>query len=422
MEAQLWVTGFLHRTRFDSPPSPAEAPPAPSHAAMLRLRSCVLTHPLSSRPAASPLRRLLSAAASPSSAFAVEQYLVDTCGLTRAQALKASTKLSHLKSPANPDAVLAYLAGLGLSSADVAALVDKDPEFLCTGVERNLAPTVVELTGLGLSHSQIARLVSLAPAKIRRRSVVSRTHYYLSFSGSSESFLQAIKCCPPLLSADLENAVKPNVAFLHECGLGACDVSKTCLARPRMLLTNPDRLKGMVACAESLGVPRGSGMFRLLLRSGGLLSEENFAARMENLKSTFRWSDAELITAVSKNPMVLKRSKETLESSSKLLISEIGLEPAYIARRPSLLNYSLEGRIRPREADTAEKTGGYSDAAEEPHAPLKFTNEEEEQSTARRGKLPPQPRNSKGRTDPRSKQPRTDAQPLGLVDTYTASR
>jgi mTERF domain-containing protein len=315
---------------------------------MLRLRSCVLTHLLSSHPAASPLHRLHSAAASPSSAFAVEQYLVDTCGLTRAQALKASTELSHLKSPTNPDAVLAYLAGLGLSSADIAALVDKDPEFLCAGVERNLAPTVVQLTGLGLSHSQIACLVSLAPAKIRRRSVVSRTHYYLSFFGSSQSFLQAIKRCPRLLSADLENPVKPNVAFLQGCGLGACDISNTCLARPSMLLTNPERLKAMVANAESLGVPRGSGMFRLLLRGGGLLSEENFAARMENLKNTFRWSDAELITAVSKNPMVLKRSKEALESSSKLLISEIGLEPAYIARRPAMLNYSLEGRIRPR--------------------------------------------------------------------------
>jgi hypothetical protein len=42
-----------------------------------------------------------------------------------------------------------------------------------------------------------------------------------------------------------------------------------------MLLTNPERLKAMVANAESLGVPRGSGMFRLLLRGGGLLSSQN---------------------------------------------------------------------------------------------------------------------------------------------------
>jgi mTERF domain-containing protein len=82
---------------------------------MLLLPSCILTRILSSP--ASLLHRLLSAtapaAASPSPRFAVDDYLVDICGLTRAQALKASAKLSHLKSPTNPDAVLAFLAGLG---------------------------------------------------------------------------------------------------------------------------------------------------------------------------------------------------------------------------------------------------------------------------------------------------------------------
>ncbi|EMS51689.1 hypothetical protein TRIUR3_13862 [Triticum urartu] len=65
-------------------------------------------------PATSPvshLRRLISAAVSSNpSGFAVEEYLVATCGLTRPQAVKASAKLSHLKTPANPDAVLAFLA------------------------------------------------------------------------------------------------------------------------------------------------------------------------------------------------------------------------------------------------------------------------------------------------------------------------
>ena len=105
---------------------------------MLRLRSCVLTHIVSSPatyPAKHPvysLHGLLSTAA-PAAAvstgprFAAEKYLADTCGLTRAQALKASAKLSHLKYPSRPDAVLAFLAGIGLSSADVAATVARDP-------------------------------------------------------------------------------------------------------------------------------------------------------------------------------------------------------------------------------------------------------------------------------------------------------
>ncbi|XBI89067.1 hypothetical protein VPH35_026943 [Triticum aestivum] len=73
---------------------------------MLWLRCCGLTQLLSFRSAStiSQLSRLISAAApapavSPNPSFAVEDYLVSTCGLTRAQALKASAKLSHLKSP-----------------------------------------------------------------------------------------------------------------------------------------------------------------------------------------------------------------------------------------------------------------------------------------------------------------------------------
>jgi mTERF domain-containing protein len=69
----------------------------------------------------------------------VDDYLVDTCSLTRPQAIKAYTKLSHLKSPTNPDAVLAFLAGLGLSSAAAAAVVVKDPQLLFAGVGRTLA-------------------------------------------------------------------------------------------------------------------------------------------------------------------------------------------------------------------------------------------------------------------------------------------
>jgi mTERF domain-containing protein len=98
---------------------------------------------------------------------------VETCGLTRAQALKASRNRSHLKSPKNPDEVVAFLAGIGLSGADVAALVAKDTLFLCADVEKTLSPVVAGLTGLGLSRSEMAHLVSLAPTKFRCRSIVS---------------------------------------------------------------------------------------------------------------------------------------------------------------------------------------------------------------------------------------------------------
>uniref|UniRef100_A0A8R7QNT3 mTERF domain-containing protein 1, mitochondrial n=2 Tax=Triticum urartu TaxID=4572 RepID=A0A8R7QNT3_TRIUA len=323
---------------------------------MLRLRECFVSRLLSSPStptyAIFPLRRLLSAAAphiSPNpGGFAVEDYLVDTCGLTRPQALKASTKLSHLKSPANPDAVLAFLAGLGLSGADVAPVVAKDPQILCAKVDKTLAPVVDGLTGLGLSRSDIARLVSLAHASFRCRSIVPKLHYYLPLLGSFHNFLRLLKRSSHLLSSDLDKLVKPNVAFLRECGLGDCDIAKLCIREPRILAINPERIRAMAACAERLGVRRGSGMFRQGLQAVAFLSEEKVAAKLDYLKNTFRWSDAQVSIAVHKYPNLLGKSKESLKRRSKFLVSKVGVEPVYIAHRPTLLSYSMEGRLRPR--------------------------------------------------------------------------
>ncbi|XP_048535112.1 uncharacterized protein LOC125513936 isoform X1 [Triticum urartu] len=326
---------------------------------MLLLRQRVLSHLLSGAPSPSTspllsLHRLLSTAAtaapavSPNPSFAVEEYLVSTCGLTRAQALKASAKLPHLKSPANPDAVLSFLAGLGLSGADVAAVVAKDPRFLCAGVERTLAPVVAGLTGLGLSHRKIARLVSLAPGNFRHTSVVSKLEYYLPLFGSIDNLLRPLKHCSGFLGSHLERVVKPNVKLLAECGLGASDVAKLFIREPRMISAKPGRVLAMVACTERLGVPRDSGMFRQALHTVSCFSEDKIAAKVDYLKRTLRWSDTEVGIAVSKAPVLLTRSNGVLQRMSDFLISEVGLEPAYIAHRPAMLTCSLEGRLRPR--------------------------------------------------------------------------
>ncbi|KAJ1258681.1 hypothetical protein BS78_10G094200 [Paspalum vaginatum] len=297
-----------------------------------------------------PKTRLSASAESASRAapFAVDDYLVATCHLTRAQALKASKALSHLKSPSRPDAVIAFLTGLGLSGDDIAAAVAYDPKLLCSEVERTLAPRLAELRDLGLSPSQIARLVLVDPARFRRPTVVPKLRYYVTVFGSFENLLQALRSNSYLLSSDLERVVKPNVAFLMECGLGACDIAKLSLPVPRLLTTNPQRVRAMAERAEAIGVRRGTGMFRHALLAVAFLSEEKIAVKVEFLKTTFRWSDAEVGVAVSKLPLVLKQSKDRLRRMSEFLIDQVGLEPEYIAHRPALLTYSLERRLVPR--------------------------------------------------------------------------
>jgi mTERF domain-containing protein len=324
---------------------------------MLRLRRSILTQVLSSSSVAvsniSSLHRLHSTTTtapriSSNPSFAVEDYLVDTCGLTRAQALRTSPKLAHLKFPSKPDAVLAFLAGLGLSGADAAAAIVKDPKLLCAGVEKTLSPVVEDLTGLGLSRPDIARLLSLARDCFRQRSIVSKLQYYLPLFGSPENLFRALKHSAYLLTSSVDKVVNPNVVFLRQCGLSDCDIAKLCFQIPRMLTANPERVRAMVACAEGLGVPRGSGMFKLALRAVAFQNEEKIAAKVECLKNTFRWSDHNVGIAVCKAPVVLRVPKHELQRRSDFLFSEVGLEPMYIAHRPIMLCLSLEGRLRPR--------------------------------------------------------------------------
>ncbi|KAF7087862.1 hypothetical protein CFC21_091034 [Triticum aestivum] len=136
--------------------------------------------------------------------------------------------------------------------------------------------------------------------------------------------------------------------FLQECGLGGCDIAKLCVSAPRMLGNKLESVQAMVAHAEGLGVPRGSGMFKIALQAVAFLSEEKIAAKVDYLKKTFSWSDAEVVVALSMAPMLLKRSKDILQRRFEFLVSEVGLESGYIAHRPVILYYSLEGRIKPR--------------------------------------------------------------------------
>ncbi|RLN13116.1 hypothetical protein C2845_PM09G08640 [Panicum miliaceum] len=253
--------------------------------------------------------------------FAVEDYLVASCHLTRNKARKASKAkaLSHLKSPSNPDAVLAFLSGLGLPP----------PRH-----RRRRRPR----PGTPLQ----------APTRFRHPDIVSKLQYYIPFFGSFHDFIRALKKSSyHLLCVDLESVVKPNVSCLRECWLSAHEISKTCILQPRLLFSKQENVRAMLARAEDIGIPRRNPVFRHALQFVAGRNKEMISRKMELLK-TFRWSDALVASVVSRNPSALTVSEDTAQRVSEFLISEVGLDPEYIARRPSLIKYSLEGRLMPR--------------------------------------------------------------------------
>ncbi|KAL6861780.1 hypothetical protein ACP4OV_017480 [Aristida adscensionis] len=299
------------------------------------------------------LARLASASASASAApaaasphptpFAVADYLLATCGLTPAQAQRASGRLAHLESPSKPDAVLAFLSGLGLTAPDIAAAVVRDPEILCCEAGKI---RVAALRDYGLSASQIARLVVLDPSSSRSASIVSKLQYFVPLFGSIDRVIHALKRTRRLLHD--EARVKNNVSALRECGIDADGITKLCRGVPTVLTSGRGRFQETMARAESMGVPRDAPMFVYALQCAFSNTDDSVTAKMELLKERFGWSEALVRLAVSRNPWILKISKERVLRVSEFLISKVGLDPEYIASRPVMICYSLERRLRPR--------------------------------------------------------------------------
>jgi mTERF domain-containing protein len=312
---------------------------------MLRLQSHLLR-------AASPLHRFhFSTAAAAASAtpaqFVVDDYLVASCGLAPAQARRASKYLRHLKSPAKPDAVRAFLSDAGIVKADIASAIATFPRILCSSVDKTLTPRIAQLLDMGLSPPQISRLSALAPTIFVSPVRISRLAFYLSLLGSYDKVEAAIKCNFFLLSRNT-HTVELNIAFLQQCGLTCDDIADLYAhGRTNNLLCNSlEHVKKMVAHAEKLGVRPCSPMFKRALLTVCNQSPESASARMELLERALGYSEAKL--AVCRLPSILSLSEVTLNHKVKFLTTEFGLEPSYIAQRPAILCYSLEKRLIPR--------------------------------------------------------------------------
>uniref|UniRef100_A0A0E0IZD7 Uncharacterized protein n=1 Tax=Oryza nivara TaxID=4536 RepID=A0A0E0IZD7_ORYNI len=299
---------------------------------------------------ASRRRRLLLSTAARSAAatpFSVEEYLVDTCGLTGAQALKASKKLSHLRSPAKPDAVLAVLSGVGLSRADLAAVVAAEPQLLCARAD-NIARRIASLRDrVGLSDPQIGSFLLVAGGAkgIHACDVAPRLEFWIPFLGSFETLLRILKGNNVLVLSDLEKVIKPNIALLQECGLTVCDIAKMARFAPRMFTSNPKQVEGFVRRADELGVPRTSGQFKYMVGIFANISEGSATARMEYLSRSLGCSMDKLRSAVQKLPQILGLSETNLGSKIEFLVGKVRLEPEYLLKTPKLFTYSLEKRL-----------------------------------------------------------------------------
>ncbi|XP_074561618.1 transcription termination factor MTERF15, mitochondrial-like [Curcuma longa] len=294
---------------------------------------------------------LLSCSSSAASAvpplkpFSVVEYLVDSCGLSAAEASKASLSLSGLKSSEKPDYSLNFLKSQGFTDSHIKRIINICPGIVCTKVE----PKFRSLLDAGFSQSDLVEIITSYPyiLNFNMRSVVPKLEFWDRLFGSRELLVKCLKQ-NWFFSFSVEKRILPNLKFFMDvCGISEEKASQVMRNRPEFLGQKPDSLQILVRRADELGVPRQSPMYpRLLIALYGV-TKENFEAK-HKLFTSLGWSESDFFTAVRKTPTLLTISQPHIRRKIEFFVKEVGCSPSFITQHPGILLFSLDKRVIPR--------------------------------------------------------------------------
>ena len=90
-------------------------------------------------------------------------YLISSCGISPESAILVSKHLDLSKSPNTAYSVLAFLDNYGFTKSQVSKVIYTRPKLLLFDPETTLLPSFQTLNSLGLSNADIAAIVAASP-------------------------------------------------------------------------------------------------------------------------------------------------------------------------------------------------------------------------------------------------------------------
>ncbi|XP_078150235.1 transcription termination factor MTERF15, mitochondrial-like [Carex rostrata] len=286
-------------------------------------------------------------ASPPNPHFSV-QYLIQSCGLSSDEALKASKHIHRLKSPHKPDAVLRFLRDTGVSESDIKTAVSRNAGILCSHVEKNWRPNITKLQEVGFSMEDISGIISVNP-DLFGFNFVSKIEFWMGFLGSVENLSVVLKVWRGgLIASSLEKVIMPNLSFLlKDCGLSTLQIVRVIKSSPKLLSSKLEFVKRVPERVEELGIARSSASFCDALIAVSSMSESSIDAKVNNLRN-IGFSQEEVALLISKYPLLLKKSEKSVVRKMEFLMKEAGCDKLHVIRNPFFLGCSLENRLIPR--------------------------------------------------------------------------
>ncbi|KAL3339686.1 hypothetical protein AABB24_028343 [Solanum stoloniferum] len=280
------------------------------------------------------------------------EFLVNSLGFSTEKAMSASSKVTCLKPGNNkPNLVLNFFRQIGLDNTHIKILVYPAPRLLFANVGKTLEPKVRVLQELGLSGSDLVRVISKSGSFFQTgldTSIRPSLEYLRKLLGKDETVAKVLKRSPVLLNYRLDRVMARNILFFLNHGCSSLDIEKLIIRNPTIFVQKLEWLEDIVQRVEKdFFICRDSRMFYYGVQMLSSLSKSSLEMKLGIFRS-FGWSDSDIITMVQRRPLCLTTSEVKLRNVLKFFMEDLGYESSYIARRPTLIMFSLEKRVLPR--------------------------------------------------------------------------
>ncbi|GAB2289486.1 hypothetical protein Dimus_023796 [Dionaea muscipula] len=246
-----------------------------------------------------------------------------------------------------------FLKDIGLDDSQVEKIANSHPTLLRCRVEKTLIPKIRVLQDFGFCGSELISVIASNPillTNVSRNYLLAKVDFLKSILGSVENARNAVKKGKWLLYVSLANILQPNFELLKSYGISDERLQKFLVKYPKCLCCNPKWVQeSLVRVEQVLGIPRESGMFLYGFKVMVSLGKRDLELKFELFKR-YGWSESDVLAMAKRMPMCLRMKEARLKTRMDFFVKKLGCEIGFVAAHPSLLMYSMEGRILPRYA------------------------------------------------------------------------
>ncbi|KAJ4841644.1 hypothetical protein Tsubulata_034075 [Turnera subulata] len=279
----------------------------------------------------------------------IVSYLTNSRGLSLESAISAS-KSVKIRSTRNADMVLKLLRSHGFTQSDIARLISKHPRFISCRADTNLGPKIEFFLSLGFIRPDLPKFL-LSHWNIRRRSLkqmVSAVSFLKSVLRTDENVVLAFKQgTNNLLFCDIHKTLRPNISTLLANRVPKPHIERLVMAWPKSLTFNAGLFKKIIDEVKGMGFDPRKQSFVLAIHCISWVSKSKRERKLKLLRS-LGWSETEVRSALSVQPMLLLCSEEKIRTIMHFLVNKVGLAPSDVAIYPNVFLLSFERRIIPR--------------------------------------------------------------------------